>query len=77
VESATSALTIDSLTGLFTDSGLHLQSLGVQADASTTLVGFANLSAIVPGQLIAAKGPLLNVAGGMPVVAAVQLAARQ
>ena len=77
VDSANSMLTIDSLTGLFTASAGQIQSIGVQTDANTTLVGFADLAAVTPAQPVVAKGPLLNVPGNTPVVAAVQLAARQ
>jgi hypothetical protein len=74
VDSADSAVTIDSLTGLFTASGLHIQAIDVQSDTNTTLVGFNSLSAISPGKLIVAKGPLFNVPGAAsPVIAAVQV----
>jgi hypothetical protein len=77
VDSTNSQLSIDSLTGLFTASGLHIRALDVQAGSATTLVGFTSLSSISAGQLIAAKGPLLNVSGGSaPAIAAVQIRAR-
>jgi len=75
VETTNSALMIDTLTGLFTASGLHIQAIDVKADTDTTLVGFGALSALNPGELIVAKGPLLNVPGRAPAIAAVQIRA--
>lgn len=73
VDATGSSLTIDSLTGLFTASGLHIQAIDVQADANSTLVGFASFAGIAPGKLIVVKGPLFNVAGSTPTIAAVQI----
>jgi hypothetical protein len=75
VDTTNSAVMIDTLTGLFTASGLHIQAIDVQADTDTTLLGFGALSALNPGQLIVAQGPLLHVAGGTPAIAAVQIRA--
>jgi hypothetical protein len=73
VDAANSQLTIDTLTGLFTASGLHILAIDVQADSTTTLVGADALSGFTAGKFVVAKGPLLKVAGGAPAIAAVQI----
>jgi len=76
VNASGSSLSIDTLTGLFTNAPAHIRALDVQADPNTTLVGFTSISAITPGKIIAAKGPLLNVPGSTPGIAAVQIRAK-
>ncbi|HTV96869.1 MAG TPA: hypothetical protein VME42_12725 [Steroidobacteraceae bacterium] len=74
VDGASSEVMIDSLTGLFTASGLHIQAIDAQTDSGTELVGFGALSSLAAGQLVVATGPLLAVAGSTtPAIAAVQI----
>jgi hypothetical protein len=77
VDAASSSLSIDTLTGLFTSGSAHIQAIDVQADSNTTLVGFTSIGTISAGKIIAAKGPLLNVPGStVPGIAAVQIRAK-
>jgi hypothetical protein len=77
LSSGTASLSIDSLTGLFTAPGLHIESIDVQTDSTTVLVGAGALTDFKTGQIVVAKGPLFNVPGSSsPALAAVQIAAR-
>ena len=80
VNSATSTLSINGLSGLFTGSRPIIQQMNVKADATTTYVGFtsSSFSALTTGKFISAKGPLFNTTGssGYPTIGAIQLRAR-
>ncbi|MGA9671992.1 MAG: hypothetical protein WBQ94_22465, partial [Terracidiphilus sp.] len=80
VNAASSSLSMDSLSGLFTGSRPAIQQMEVQAGASTAFVGFgsASVSAVNEGQFVAAKGPLFNTVSsiGYPTLSTIQLRER-
>ncbi len=77
IDTASASLTLEGLTGVFSSAHTLIQEIGVQTGSSTTLVGFSSLSAITTGQLLVAKGPLLNsTSSGYPIVAATDVRAR-
>ena len=78
VDTASGSLTMDGLTGVFSNAHTLIQEIGVQTGSSTDFVGLSSLSAVTAGALIVAKGPLLNsVSTGYPIVAATDVRARQ
>jgi hypothetical protein len=80
VNSASSSLSINGLSGLLTGSRPIIQQMNVQTAATTEFIGFSptSFSAVSDGQFIAAKGPLFNTVGssGYPTVSAIQLRKR-
>jgi len=80
VNSATSTLSVNSLSGLFTGSRPVVQQMNLQTDATTAYVGFSasSFTALTKGQFFAAKGPLFNTIGssGYPTLSAIQIRAR-
>jgi hypothetical protein len=80
VDSATSSLSINGLSGPLISSRPAIQQMDVQTAATTEFVGFspASMSAVGVGQFVAAKGPLFNTMGisGYPTLCAIQLRER-
>jgi hypothetical protein len=80
VNTSSSSLTVNSLSGLFTASRPVIQQMTAQTDATTSYTGFtaSSFSALASGQFLAAKGPLFNTVGatGSPTLSAIQLRAR-
>jgi hypothetical protein len=79
VNSGTSSVAINSLSGLFTWTPPIVQQMEIQTDATTAFVGFssASVSGLSAGQFVAAKGPLFNTTGGGdPTMSAIQLRER-
>lgn len=80
VDSATSSLSINSLSGLLTASRPIIQQMDVQTGATTEFVGFspATFGSVSEGQFVAAEGPLFNTmgSGGYPTLCAIQLRER-
>jgi hypothetical protein len=80
VDTGSSSLAINSLSGLFNWTPPLVQQMEIQTDATTNFVGFssASLSGLSAGQFVAAKGPLFNTAGnsGNPTLGAIQLRER-
>jgi hypothetical protein len=79
VDSGSVSLSMNGLSGLFTDARPLVQLMDVQTGTATTFSGFtsASLSAVTAGQFVVAKGPLFSGAGsGTPDLAAIQLTTR-
>lgn len=80
VDTGTSSVAINSLSGLFTWSPPIVQQIDIQTDSSTVFVGFpsASINGLAVGQFVAAKGPLFNTtgSGGDPTISAIQLRER-
>ena len=80
VNTASTSLTVNGLSGLFTATRPFVQQIDVQAGGTTTYTGYtvASFTALAPGQFLVAKGPLFNTTGtaGYPTLAAMQIHAR-
>jgi hypothetical protein len=77
IDTAAASLTMDGLTGVFSNAHTLIQEIGVQTGASTDFIGLTSLSAVTAGELVVAKGPLFNSpSAGYPIVAATSLRAR-
>jgi hypothetical protein len=77
INSATASLTMEGLTGVFSNAHTLIQEIGVHTGSATDFIGISSLSAVTLGQLVVAKGPLLNSPSlGYPIVAATSLRAR-
>lgn len=80
VDTGTSSVAINSLSGLFTWSPPIVQQIDLQTDSTTAFVGFssASINGLAVGQFVAAKGPFFNTAGsgGDPTISAIQLRER-
>lgn len=80
IDTGTSSLSVNSLSGLFTWTPPAVQQMAIQTDATTDFVGFSStsLNGLSVGQFVAAKGPLFNTTGsnGDPTISAIQLRKR-
>ena len=80
VNSGTSSVAINSLSGLFLWKPPIIQQMEIQTDSTTAIVGFssASVNGLAIGQFVTAKGPLFNTtgSGGDATISAIQLRER-
>lgn len=80
LNSASTSLMINGLSGLYSGSRPIVQQIGVSTDASTEYFGYstASFSSLAAGQFISVRGPLFNtlLSQGQPSIAAVTIRSR-
>jgi len=80
LNTGSSSVEINSLSGLFLWKPPLIQQMEVQTDATTAFVGFSSpsINGLAVGQFVTAKGPLFNTtgSGGVPTISAIQLRER-